>query len=183
MKSLKNILILLCFISIIICGNSVFADEISKKQKLVELMKLSGMTEIIEQARGKNKTLAAQYKEQTMEQISQGFEITDQKIWDKFEAEYQEFIDKLEPKWTVEEAVEEYTKLYGERMTEEEIDIVLEFSRSEVGKKSTKVSKEIAPIWYDYLAKDSEKEFGEATQEYISNLKIIIEDLKKNKQK
>jgi len=183
MKSLKSILIFLCSISIIICYNSVFADKISKKEKLVELMKLSGMTEIIEQARGKNKAMAAQYKAQMMEQISQGVKITDQTVWDKIEAEYQKFIEKLEPKWTVEDAVEEYTNLYGERMTEEEIDIVLNFSKSEVGKKSTKVSKEIAPIWYDYLAKDSEKQFGEATQDYINNLKTIIEDCKKKKQK
>ncbi len=146
MKSLKSILIFIHIISIINCCNSVFADEISKKAKLVELMKLSGMTEIIEQARGKNKAMAAHYKAQMMEQISQGFKITDQTVLEKFEAEHQKFIEKLDQKWTIEDAVEKYTNLYGERMTEEEIDIVLNFRKSEVGKKSDKVSKEIAPI-------------------------------------
>jgi len=53
------------------CFSTVSADEKSKSAKLHELMELSGMIKIMEQARSKNKTQALQYKPQCCIRIMQ----------------------------------------------------------------------------------------------------------------
>ncbi|GBC62109.1 hypothetical protein DENIS_3072 [Desulfonema ishimotonii] len=177
----KAICASLIFILIIV-STSVFGDQNSKAAKLNELMELSGMVKIMEKARNKNKVQALQYKQQVMKQFEQNFNIDDPKVWKYFESEYQKFIASLEPKWSSEEAVQKYADLYGSRMTEEEIDKVLEFEKSEVGKKSTAVSNEVVPLWLDYLTKESDAQFSEGLQKFAANLKSFIAE-KNKKQK
>ena len=88
----------------------------------------------------------------------------------------------MEPNWTPQEAVQKYIDLYGSRMSEEEIDKVLEFEKSDIGRKSTKVLNEIYPIWSEYLSKESDSQFNEGLQKFTANLKNFIAE-KKQKQK
>lgn len=163
--------------------STVSADEKSKSAKLHELMELSGMIKIMEQARNKNKTQALQYKQAVMKQLRNNFQTDDPEVWEYFDVEYQKFINSLEPKWTPEEAVQKYVDLYGARMTEKEIDIVLKFEKSAIGKKSIAVSNEVTPIWFDYLTKECDIQFNEGIQKFVANLKSFIaqkKEMKKN---
>ncbi|MCP3872729.1 MAG: hypothetical protein GY699_06180 [Desulfobacteraceae bacterium] len=171
-----------CVFMVLILGlffTVVSADEKSKSAKLNELMELSGMVKIMEQARNKNKTQALQYKQGFMKQLRTSFQTNDPEVWEYFEIEYQKFIDSLEPKWTVEEAVQKYIDLYGARMTEEEIDVVLKFNKSAIGRKSTSVSNKVAPIWFDYLSKGSDSQFSEGLKKFVANLKTFVAEKKK----
>lgn len=162
--------------------SAVWADETSKAVKLRELMELSGMMQIMEQARTKNKTQALQAKPTIMKQLRTDFLKDDTALWEFFEREYQKFIDSLEPKWTPEEAVQKYIDLYGAKMTEEEIDAVLAFERSAVGKKWTTVSNEVALIWFEYLDKGGDAQFHEGLQNFVGKLRTFLAE-KKKKQK
>jgi hypothetical protein len=169
-KSICTVLIIvLC-----IASKSAYGDQNTKASKLNELMELSGMVKIMEQARNRNKMQALQYKQQVMKQFEQKFRIKDPEVWKYFENEYQKFIDSLEPKWSSEDAVQKYVDLYGSRMTEEEIDKILEFEKSKVGKKSTAVSQEIVPLWIDYLTKENDAQFSEGLQNFAANLQTFI---------
>ena len=159
--------------------STVSADEKSKSDKLHELMELSGMIKIMEQARTKNKKQALQYKQAVMEQLKNNFHTDDPEVWEYFDVEYQKFVNSLEPKWTAEEAVQKYVNLYGARMTEKEIDVILNFERSAIGRKSTAVSNEVAPIWFDYLNNESDIQFNAGIQEFVANIKSFIAEKKR----
>lgn len=161
--------------------STVSADEKSKSAKLHELMELSGMIKTMEQARTKNKTQAILYKQAVMKQLKNNFHTDDPEVWEYFDVEYQKFVNSLEPKWTAEEAVQKYVDLYGAKMTENEIDIVLKFEKSAIGKKSTAVSNEVAPIWFDYLNKESDIQFNEGIQKFVANIKFFIAEKKRMK--
>jgi hypothetical protein len=153
-----------------------FADEKTKTAKLNELMDVTGMVRLIEQARHKNKSQALQYKQELLRQLKEGAKATDKETLDYFEAEYTKFVNSLEPKWTTAEAANKYVELYGARMTEGEIDKVLEYSKSDVGKKSLAVTNEIMPLWLEYLVKDSDAQFRDGVKNFMANMKKFLDE-------
>lgn len=181
MHAAAKVVSVLMIVMIFMPFSTVWADEKSKAAKLQELMELSGMMQIMAEARAKNRTQALQAKETLRKQLRTDFLKDDPEIWDFFDTEYQKFVDSMAPEWTAEEAVQKYVDLYGAKMTEKEIDIVLEFSRSPVGKKYTAVSDEVAPVWFDYLYKESEAQFHEGLQTFVSSLKTFMDEKKKSK--
>ncbi|MCP4266340.1 MAG: hypothetical protein GY777_12330 [Candidatus Brocadiaceae bacterium] len=109
MRLIANTTCVIMIISSTFVSTQVFCDQNSKGQKLNELLELSGLVDIIEQARNKNKIQAIQYKQEVMNQLEKNFNFKDPEVWEYFESEYQIFIDSVEPEWTPDEAVQKFT--------------------------------------------------------------------------
>lgn len=183
MRSTAKVVSVLMVLMFIMHFSTVSADEKTKSAKLREMMKLNGMVQKMEQARTQNKTQALQYKEGIKKQIRKNFNTDDPEVWKYFDVEYQKFVKSLEPKWSAEEAVQKYIDLYSEKMTEKEIDIVLNFQKSAIGKKLTAVSNEVTPIWFDYLNKESDSQFDEGIKKVFTKVKAFVAEKKKSKKK
>lgn len=183
MRSIAKVVSVFMVLMFIMHFSTVSADEKSKSAKLHEMMKLNGMVQSMEQAQTINRRQALQYKQGIKKQIRKNYNINDPEVWKYFDVEYQKFVESLEPKWSAEEAVQKYIDLYGARMTEKEIDIVLNFQKSAIGKKLTAVSNEVTPLWFDYLNQESDSQFDEGIKKVFTRVKAFVAEKKKKQKK
>src|SRR5205085_9458105 len=80
------------------------------------------------------------------------------------------------PSWTTEEAVAMYAKLYGEGVTEDELDKILEFYRSPLGQKDVAASHNAGPKWRAFLLQKNQEVFQKNYQVFLADLKRIVEE-------
>ena len=91
------------------------------------------------------------------------------------EKAYQRFLVAAKPNWTTDEAVAAFGKFYGSNVTEDEIDQIISYYKSPAGQKDVQATKSAMPLWLKFFADKNNVTLEKATQEYISELKTIIE--------
>ncbi len=63
------------------------------------------------------------------------------KFSDRFNEASNKFIEKLQGKWTAEEIVSVWSKYYGSKFTDSELDQLIAFYLSDIGQKDVQASK------------------------------------------
>jgi hypothetical protein len=169
------------FLTVIACcvlgaARVATADDQTKSAKLADLVKVTGLGDSIEKQKEECKHQAEALRPQIMQQLLETFPDTDKKFWSRFDAAYARFVDSSKPSWTTEEAVAMYARLYGEHVTEDELDQILTFYRSPIGQKDIVASHEAGPKWRTLLMEKNQEVFQKNYQVFLADLRKIVEE-------
>jgi len=173
----------LMFLLVILLANTGYAQGNIKESKLKELMKLQGLYEMIEQQQKYCQEQAKAIGPRMLEQLKKQMPGNDKAVIDELEKAYLKFIASAKPTWTVQEAVDAWAKYYGDQVTDNELDKILEFYRSPIGQKDVAASKSALPKWTAHFTTKNQQVLENATNAYIEDLKGIIERFKTKKDK
>ena len=161
---------------LIMSGTFAHAESPTKKAKLAELFKLTGFYESLEQQKRECQQQAEAMKPQIMQQFRKTFPENDERFWHRFDAAFDRFEKSSQPAWTTQEAVDYYANLYGAHVTEDELDQILAFYRSLVGKKDIEASQAAAPEWRAFLREKSQRVFEKNYQLLLNDLAAIVKE-------
>jgi hypothetical protein len=167
-------------ILLMVAANAL-ADQSTKDAKLNELMRLQGLTEMIEQqqaycqeqARAIGPKMIAEFKKQIPE--------IDQAVLDEVDAALSAFVDSAKPSWTVGEAATAWSNYYGEQLTEEELDQIIAFYRSPIGQKDILATRKAMPGWSAFFGERNQKVLESAMNAYVERLKAIVQNARAKK--
>lgn len=181
MRSTRSIAVLaLCGWLSLAMARPAPADDASKHDKVVELMKLEGLDEALERQRRACRKQAQEVGPQMIDQMMKGFSLSpDDPQVKQMNAAYMRFVEASEPPYTTDEAVDLYARLYGSHVTEDEVEELLRFYRSPLGKKAIAASRAAIPEWMDTLQKKNQEVLLKNTQEFTAALKKIMRDEEK----
>lgn len=182
MKPIKSASIVF-FVFILLFSNFCIADELAKEQKLVELMKLNGLYELLENQMEVGKKQAEDVGPKMMEEFRANLPGLGEKYWAQMNSAYQEFIQTCStPAWSIDEAVKTYADLYGQNITEDELDQILDFYKSPIGQKDILASQKAVPLWSEYLGRKNMDLLQENSKIFVQELKRLALEYKKSKQ-
>lgn len=160
--------------------SNAFATTTKKPEKIKELMKVIGIYELIDQQKIYCQEQAKAVGAKTIQQMKEQFPDFDSSNNAPIVKATKQFIEMAQPTWTTEEAVSVFGELYGANITEDDLDKIISFYKSEPGQKDIQASKKALPLWTKFLLEKDNATLEKATQIYFSEINTIVES-EKNK--
>ena len=166
--------VLIGTILIVIACSATAEPSPEKIRKLMEVVGLLDIwTEQIELGKKQNKEVGEQIMGQFMSHLNptEGFK-------KRFSDAFNNYSRKLEAPWSAEEIVDVWSSYYGPYFTNEELDKLIEFYSSELGKKDVAVTKKVMVQFSEHFQREGKPILEKATQEYIEEMRILAKECK-----
>ncbi|CAA6677691.1 MULTISPECIES: DUF2059 domain-containing protein [unclassified Lentimonas] len=158
----------------------------TKEQLADEYISLIKIREIYEAS---HSSWLSTYKQQTdtmLKQVKENVPDLPNEISDKMLASMNRFMERASNSWTVDGTMKVYQAHLVEYFTESELKELVDFTKSDIGKKSTKSSQIAVPLMQKYIGEASssslEKEYNNFLKEIRAIMKDYIESLDKSNQ-
>jgi len=166
-----------CSSILFIVQSMVVADEVTKHQKLVNLMLLLGVNEVFKEDHHLCIEQAEAYSPQVLhrEQADYfgGITPSDSK-WADIVATYEAYVSELCSAIDEQQFIELYATSYGKYVTEKELDTILQFFRSPIGKKDIQATKMARRLANMKILKRQMRVEKDAYKKYTKDLDRII---------
>jgi len=164
------------YLSFIICtffSFPVMADERSNKVR--NLMEAQGLLSMFEQqltfSKVQNEKVGQQMIEQMLSQLN-----PNEEFQTRFKAALLTFIKKVETPWSADEIVSVWSEYYGAQFSDKELDLLVGFYTSDIGKKEVSASQIALVKFSEHFQMLGEPIVKKAMQEYIDELKITAKE-------
>jgi hypothetical protein len=159
---------------------SVFAETNTGKVKV--LMEALGLLDMWSTQIASGKIQSEKMGQQTLDQMMSQLN-PNEEFKKRFSDAYKSYMKKVVAPWSPQEIVEVWAKYYGPNFTEEELDKLIEFYTSELGKKDVAATKLTMVQFTEHFQKEVQPIYTKATKEYIEELKIVASECKCSKKK
>lgn len=167
---LKKIIILVFF-----SVYSMQAQADARTDKVETLMKTLGLVEMFEQRIQMSKVRNEQIGKQAIKQILEGLN-PPAEMQKKMTKTFLAYMKKVESPWTSDKIVKVWVKYYGANFSEQELDQLIQFYSSPLGKKDVNESKKAMASFSQEFQEKGDKIRIKALSEYVTDLKRIIKE-------
>jgi hypothetical protein len=154
---------------------STYAETNTDKVKV--LMEAQGLLELWKTQIESGKVQSEKLGQQALGQITSQL-TPNEEFKKRFSDAYKNYMDKVVAPWTAQEIVDVWAKYYGPNFTEEELDKLIEFYTSALGKKDVAATKLAMVQFTEHFQREIQPIFAKATKEYIEELKIVASECK-----
>jgi hypothetical protein len=96
----------------------------------------------------------------------------------RFTESYQNYLGKVSSPWTAKEIVAVWSEYYSPNFTEAELDKLIEFYTSDLGKKDVEVSNQTTVKFTEHFQNAMNPIHIKAVKEYVAEMKIIATECK-----
>jgi len=158
-----------------LCALSASAIAADRNSKIRELMEAQGLLRMFQQQMEEGKQESRAQAERMLEQFIDGLK-PPKEFEERFRVASREFIDSLVPTWSAEDIVAEWAKAYGARFTDEELDGLVRYYESPLGRKDVSASQEALPELTAHFQSLSKPIVQRAMQKYIERLQAIARE-------
>ena len=157
---------------LLLCTNSHAGPLEDKTRKLFEVQGVvKNFQDMIDQGRVQAQEETKKTVDQMLTQLSPS-----QKFREQISVAADQYIKRLQANRTADEIVDVLIQNYAPSFTEQELDKLIEFYGSSVGKKDAVVSKTATQKVADYYKADNERIRSSATNEFIQELQRIAKE-------
>ena len=146
-----------------------------RTDKIETLMKTLGLVEMFEQQITMAKVRNEQIGKEAIEQILTGLN-PPAEMQKKFTTAFKNYMKKVELPWTSAEIVKVWAKYYGANFSEAELDQLIKFYSSPLGKKDVSESKKAMASFSKEFQEKNAKIQSKALGEYVTDLKTLIKE-------
>jgi hypothetical protein len=157
-----------------------FAD--GREQKIQRLMDAQGLSATFEQQR----TIARkQNHEQANHMIDQMLQnLNPNNVFkNRFKTAIEKFISATENSWTTKDIVSMWAQYYGSKFSDAELDDLLAFYESDLGKKEAIAGREALVDFSKHFNELGKPIIETATKQFIQDLQLIVKECKCNRSK
>lgn len=152
-------------------GSALQASGASKKEKIIELMKISGVYDMVEAERVDRKVRAQAVREMSKKESQTGFKIVPEQYWSIEQQAYEEFERTMKPfDFSTDEFISKWAEFYGEELTVSDIEEILKYYKSKIGKKDLAAQLNASVKWNKYRLEGYEMALKKATRDYNTKL-------------
>ena len=145
----------------------VYSDPASKEVKLLELMKIQGFYEMIDQQSESCKQQGQSMADNMLSELKKQIPDMDPVFIQELKQSYDSFVSSVKPNWTTKEAVAAWVGYYGAQLTEGEVDQLLIHYKSPLGQKDIAATKSAMPKWTKFFADRNQQVLEPAVAKYI----------------
>lgn len=160
--------------ALLVLSCAAVAGPPTHEEKITELVSLTGLAETLDQSRTSSRVEAHKLSDQLLDQIFDDPGALDVEQRKKIAAAARRFSDACADSLDVDEAVAKWGEYYAASLSEEELDDVLRYYRSPVGRKDVAATKAAMPLWLAYLSSHREASMQLAVKRYSAELEQIM---------
>ena len=154
-------------------ATSALAD--SREEKVQKLMEAQGLIELFDQSLVSGREYGRKQADQMLDQMLSGLN-PDATFRKRFQEVMDAFMSELQPPWGAQEIVQTWGQVYGEKFTDDELDQLIAFYSSPLGRKDVAASREAMPV-FSQVFRDRYKPIQErATAKFVDRVKLIARE-------
>ena len=159
-------------VGVLLASIAISSNAETNSEKIKKLMEVVGLLDIwseqIELGKKQNEEMGQQILDQLMSQLNPNEEYR-KRLTDA----YNNYMKNLEAPWSAEDIVEVWASYYGPNFTDDELDKLIGFYSSDLGRKDVAVTKQAMVQFSEHLQRERQPILEKATQEYIDEMKIV----------
>ncbi|QEM81957.2 DUF2059 domain-containing protein [Halomonas binhaiensis] len=164
-------------ITALVASTGVMAQD--REEIMEQLVEATGLKEMFEQQADAQRQSFESIGRSVIEKIKS--ENPDNEYMKRYEEETQRFMSSLDNIFESQELVDAWSMFYGKNMSVEDLDKVLEYYQSPIGKKDVEATKKAMPEFTRYMTEKSVERFEEEMTIYTNNLQNISGETRNNK--
>ena len=166
------------FYFLLLASSVCVADD--RTEKVRTLMEAQGLVKMFEQQMAEGKLEGQKQAQKMLDQLMSG--LNPSKEFDKrLRLAFEEFMKALEPTWTAQDIVDVWAKAYGTHFTDQELDQLVEYYTSPLGKKDVMATQAALPDLTNHFSALSNPLLERATEKYVQRLQLIVKECTCNK--
>ncbi len=165
--------ITLCFLAFF-SSACVAADRTDKVRVLMESQ---GLVQMLEQQIYAGRLEGRKQAEQVLDQFMVQLKPT-KEFDSRFRAALEDFLKALEPPWKAQDIVDVWAKAYGALFSDQELDELVAYYTSSLGKKDVMATQAALPEVMNHFSALSKPLIERATKDYIQRLQLISKECK-----
>ncbi len=153
---------------------SIAADRSSK---IKALMEAQGLLQMWDQQMATQRQQSRQQAQQILNQAISSLS-PPPTFEARFRDAFDEYMNSLQTPWTPQDLVDVWAQKYGARFTDDELDGLLAYYTSPLGRKDVAAAQAAMPEFVDYFMEAEKPITRKATQIYLDRLKKAVEECK-----
>lgn len=152
-----------------------------RTEKIQKLMQAQGLSQMFEQQIARGREFSHKQADQMVAQMMAGMN-ADAASRKRFQETMEAFIADMQPSWSAGEMVAIWSRLYGAKFTDAELDQLIAFYASPLGQKEVAASRDALPA-FDQLFQARYKPIQErATAAFLQRIRQIKTECRCDKQ-
>lgn len=159
---------------------SVTASAADRPAKIRALMQAEGLVQSYGEQLRFGKEQSRKQAQQVLDQMLADLDPSPEYVR-RFKEAYEQFTKAMEWPWSAEDVVNVWAKYYGEQFTDEELDQLVAFYTSPLGKKDIVATQKALPEFNNHFAELSKPVVERATKAYKERLQAIAKECNCNK--
>lgn len=164
--------VIIAVIVVALCSSARASDRIAK---IKALMDAQGLVQLFDEARERSRQRCQEQSQEMMDQMLAGLNASPE-VQKQIREAANDFIKAAQATWTSQDIVDEWAKVYGAQFSDEELDQLLAYYTSPLGKKDTLVTRTSLPELSKHFAELSKPIVEQATKGYVARLKEIVQN-------
>ncbi|MDH3997390.1 MAG: DUF2059 domain-containing protein [Desulfuromonadales bacterium] len=172
---MKKLYFSISFLVLFILPSLCLANEASH-EKLLELARVTGIYEQIEESK---KSIAAQGEKlgrQLEDQIIAQFSEMPPELTLVFHKEFEQYMTTIADFIDAETVVNSYMELISPKLSADEVDAIISFYNSEIGKKYSQSNIEITSEWSASMYEGVDTKIAAALQVFMQNFSAAVQE-------
>lgn len=117
------------------------ADEVTRKEKIANIIEAQGLMQMFQQQLDQSKASAGDLGKSIAKKLISESKLAEEQVNPKFEAIFSRYMERTATMFSAKEFVDTWTTFYGKNLLESELDQILAYYQSPVGKKDVLASQ------------------------------------------
>ncbi|HET7833967.1 MAG TPA: DUF2059 domain-containing protein [Gallionella sp.] len=162
------------FILFALISGTALADDTARNQKIAEIIKAQGVYQQFDDLIQQSKVSTNKFLDESYRKILNDLNAANARSNPKFEAAFRRFSDKAANLWTADDLLAVWTKNYGRNLSDSELDQILAYYQSPVGRKDVAAQQSALAGLSRALTSESQARLAPHVRALTDELKSII---------
>jgi hypothetical protein len=160
---------------LVLMSSTCFAAD--RTEKIRTLMEAQGLVQMFQQQIDSGRLEQRKQAKAALGQIMAQLKPT-KEFDSRFRSAFDEFLKSVETPWSAQDIVVIWAKVYGERFSDQELDGLVAFYTSPLGKKDVMAAQEALPELTEHFSALSKPLLERATHNFIERLQLLTQECK-----
>jgi hypothetical protein len=152
----------------------VHANESVRQEKISKIVEATGMLQMFQQQIDQSKAQASDFGKNLYRKMLSESGIADGQQNPKIELVLTQYIERCTTMFTAKEFVETWSSFYGNNLSEAELDKILAYYKSPIGKKDVAATQTAMAGFAQVIGTESQKRMNDSTGQLIADLKAAM---------
>lgn len=153
----------------------VNANESARQAKISKIMEAQGLQQLFQQQLDHSKAQARDLGKDLYRKMLSESGISDGQENPKLEQVFVQYIERCSTMFNAKEFVEIWSRFYGNNLSEAELDKILAYYKSPVGKKDVTASQAAMVGFSQVVSTESQKRMNDSIGQLMADLKAAME--------
>ncbi len=126
---------ILCFVVLLLAAGTALADDSARTQKIAEITKAQGVYQQFDDLIQQSRITTGKFLEDAFLKALNDLGVANSPSNPKYEAAFKRFSEKATTLWSADDLLAIWVKHYGKNLSDNELDQILAYYKSPIGKK------------------------------------------------